>query len=284
VRDVELLHVVEILEPIWTTKTETAIRVRGRIEAVLDWARVRGYRQGDNPARWRGHLDKILPSPGKVSRGGNHPALDWRHVGAFWEALGKVEGVGAAALRFAILTASRSGEVRRMTWAEIDAEDEVWTVPAERMKAGREHRVPLSDEVRELLVALPRVDGCALVFPGVRGGEMSDATIAAVIRRMHEVALASGGEGWIDRKQGGRVATPHGVARSTFRDWAAEATAYPREVAEAALAHTVEDKTEAAYRRGDLFDKRRRMMEDWAAFLAAPSARAGTVTPIRGAA
>lgn len=284
VRDVELSHVVEILEPIWRTKTETATRVRGRIESVLDWARVRGYRSGDNPARWRGHLDKVLAQPGKVARGGNHPALDWREVGAFWAALAKVEGMGGAALRFAILTAARSGEVRGMTWGEIDFEAGVWTVPAARMKAAREHRVPLSTVALELLQGLPRVDGTDLVFPGSKNSLISDATIAAVVKRMHEAAVKAGGDGWIDRRQGGRIATPHGIARSTFRDWTAEATAYPREVAEAALAHTVEDKTEAAYRRGDLFDKRRRLMEDWAGFIAAPSVKADNVTPIRGAA
>lgn len=284
VRDVALPHVLRILEPIWSGKTETASRVRGRIESVLDWAKVRGYRDGDNPARWRGHLDKLLPKPGKVARKANHPALDWREAGDFWAELGKVQGMGAVALRFAVLTAARSEEVRSATWSEIDFDRAEWTIPAARMKADREHRVPLSAAALEVLRALPRIEGCELVFPSAKGAAISDATMAAVIKRMHEAATKAGGAGWIDRRQDGRIATPHGIARSTFRDWTAEATAYPHEVAEMALAHTIKNKAEAAYRRGDLFDKRRRLMNDWAAFLATPSAKAGTVTPIRGAA
>ena len=285
VSDVDTAHVVRLLTAgdLWTTKNETASRVRGRVESVLDWARVQGLRTGENPARWRGHLDKLLPRPSKVQRAGNHAALDWREVGAFWAALTGVDGMGAAALRFAILTAARSGEVRGATWSEIDLQAGVWTVPAARMKAGREHRVPLSDAAIKLLEALPRLDGEDLLFPASRGGELSDATMGAVIKRLHATAVADGGEGWIDRKQAGKVATAHGVARSTFRTWAAEATNYSREVAEAALAHTLSDRTEAAYQRGDAIERRRRLMQDWSRFLATPSA-AATVTPIRGAA
>lgn len=286
VADVTTAHVVALLtaDDLWTTKTETAGRVRGRVEAVLDWARAQGLRTGENPARWRGHLDKLLPRPSKVQRAGNHAALDWREVGAFWSALAGVEGMGAQALRFAILTAARSGEVRGATWGEIDLQAGVWTVPGSRMKAGREHRVPLSPAAVALLDALPRMDGCDLVFPSPRGAALSDATLGAAIKRLHEAAIAAGGAGWIDRKQGDRVITAHGIARSTFRTWAAEATAYPREIAEAALAHAVGDVAERAYQRGDALDRRRRLMNDWAKFLAVPSATTGTVTPIRGAA
>ena len=284
VADIATPHVMRVLEPIWTSKTETASRLRGRIESILDWSRVRGYRSGENPARWRGHLDKLLPAQSKVAKEGNHAALDWREVGDFWRALAGTEGMGAAALRFAILTAARSGEVRGATWAEIDFEASIWTVPAARMKAGREHRVPLSDGAVELLRVVPRIVSSDLVFPGPRGGEMSDATLGAVIKRLHEMKVKDGADGWIDRKQGGKVATAHGIARSTFRTWAAEATGYPREIAEAALAHVIKDKTEAAYQRGDALERRRRLMTEWARFLDAPSATAATVTPIRGAA
>lgn len=245
VRDVTLAHVVKILEPIWTTKTETASRVRGRIESVLDWATVRGYRQGDNPARWRGHLDKVLAKPGKVAKVEHHDALPIDGVGAFIIDLRKQAGMAARALEFLVLTAARSGEIRGATWSEIDLDNAVWTVPAERMKAKREHRVPLPDRAITLLRTLPRFEGTDTVFVAPRGGVLSDMTLTAVMRRMKVDAV------------------PHGF-RSTFRDWAAERTNYPREVAEMALAHSIGDKVEAAYRRGDLFEKRRRMMTEWA--------------------
>ena len=249
VRDVALPHVMAALEPVWTTKNETASRLRSRIELVLDWATARGLREGPNPARWRGHLDKLLPMPSKVKKSEHHAALPAADVGAFMARLREVEGMGARALEFVILTAARSGEVRGAMWAEIDLRAKVWTVPADRMKAGREHRVPLSDAALALLKALPRVDGGELVFPSRKGGALSDMTLTAVTRRMNVDAV------------------PHGF-RSTFRDWAAERTNYPRDVAEMALAHAIENKVEAAYRRGDLFEKRRLMMADWAAFLA----------------
>jgi integrase len=248
VRDIGLPQVLEVLEPIWTTKTETASRVRSRIELVLDWATARGYREGVNPARWRGHLDKLLPAPSKVAKVEHHAALPASEVGAFMLRLRKCGGMGARALEFAILTAARSGEVRGATWGEIDTDTKVWTVPGGRMKAGREHRVPLSADALALLAALPRMAGTDLVFPAPRGGMLSDMTLTAVLRRMDVPATA------------------HGF-RSTFRDWAAERTAYPNEVCEMALAHTIENKAEAAYRRGDLFEKRRVMMADWAKFL-----------------
>ncbi len=251
VRDIELTHILAILEPIWTAKTETATRLRGRIEQVLDWATARGHRQGLNPARWRGHLDKLLAKPSKVARVEHRAALPVEEVGAFMTALRGVDGMGARALEFAVLTAARSGEVRGASWSEIDLKARLWTVPGSRMKAGREHRVPLSAQAVALLNALPRIEGVDFVFPAPRNGPLSDMTLTAVLRRMKVAAV------------------PHGF-RSTFRDWAAERTNYPRDAAEMALAHAIADKVEAAYRRGDLFEKRRRMMADWATFCAQP--------------
>lgn len=248
VRDVELPHVLRILEPIWEAKTETASRVRSRIDNILDWATVHGYRTGPSPARWKGHLDKLLAAPSKVQRVEHHAALDYRQAGAFMRRLRAQAGMAARALEFAILTAARSGEVRGATWQEIDFGAAVWTVPPERMKAKKEHRVPLPGPAIELLKRLPREADNDLVFPAPRGGTLSDMSLLAVLRRMS-----------VD-------ATPHGF-RSTFRDWAGETTAYPREVIEHALAHQLKDKAEAAYARGTLFDKRRRLMAEWARFL-----------------
>lgn len=262
VRDVALPQVMAVLEPIWTTTNETAVRLRGRIELVLDWATARGLRDGLNPARWRGHLDKLLPKPSKVNKREHHAALPVGEVGAFMQRLRAAEGMGARALEFVILTAARSGEVRGATWAEIDRDARAWTVPAGRMKAGKEHRVPLSAEALALLEALPRTAGTDLVFPAPRGGMLSDMTLTAVLRRLEVPAV------------------PHGF-RSTFRDWAAERTSYSRDVAEMALAHTIGDKVEAAYRRGDLFDKRARMMAEWARFLARVESR-GQVVALEG--
>jgi integrase len=247
VRDVQQAHILKILEPIWTTKTETASRLRGRIENVLDYASARGYRQGDNPARWRGHLDKILATPSKVAKVEHHTALDYGHIGAFMVELRRQFSMGARALEFAIITAARSGEVRGANWAEIDLDRAVWTIPEQRMKAGREHRIPLSDSALSMLRAMPRIKDCELVFPNTKGTALSDMTLTAVLRRM------------------GCPVTAHGF-RSTFRDWAGETTAYPREVIEHALAHQLKDKAEAAYARGTLFEKRRNLMADWALF------------------
>ncbi|MGA2953911.1 MAG: integrase arm-type DNA-binding domain-containing protein [Caulobacteraceae bacterium] len=247
---------------LWTARPETASRVRGRLESVLDWARVRGERQGENPARWRGHLDKLLPARGKVAPRGHHAALPFADIGAFMERLRAMEGQGARALEFAILTAARSGEVRGATWSEIDLEARIWTIPAARMKATREHRVPLSDAALAILAGLPRMAGSDLVFVAPRGGDLSDMTLSAVCRRMKVEAV------------------PHGF-RSTFRDWVAERTAYPGEMAEMALAHAIGNKVEAAYRRGDLFDRRRRMMEEWAAYCATIERPDAKVTPMR---
>lgn len=269
VRDIDLPHVIEVLRPIWATKNETASRLRGRIESVLDWATVHKYRSGLNPARWRGHLDKLLPKPSKVAIVEHHKAIPVGEVGTFVQALRKTSGMGPLALEFAILTAARSGEVRGATLDEIDRTAKMWIIPASRMKAGKEHRVPLSDAALAVIdraAALPQVAGAGLLFPAPRGGQLSDMTLTAAMRRMEVDAV------------------PHGF-RSTFRDWAAERTNYPREVAEAALAHVIADKVEAAYRRGDLFDKRRRMMDEWAEFVGRVEAPAGIVVPMnRGAA
>lgn len=254
VSSVDLAMIMTTLDPIWTAKPETASRLRGRIEAVLDWATVRGYRTGDNPARWKGHLDKALPAPSKTRQVEHHAAVDFNHMPAFWAALGAREGAGADCLRLLVLTAVRSGEARGARWAEFDEAGCVWIIPAGRMKARREHRVPLSEPALDVLRHRKSVcrsaEPDALVFdsdmrPGV---PLSDATLAAVLKRM------------------GREETVHGF-RSSFRDWAAERTSFPREVAEQALAHTIGDKVEAAYRRGDLFEKRRSLMLEWAAFL-----------------
>lgn len=261
VKDVELAHVLAVLQPIWKTKTETATRLRGRIESVLDWATARGYREGLNPARWKGHLDHLLPAPSKITKTGHLPAVALKDMGAFMQKLRAQAGMSARALEFAILTAARSGEVRGATWSEIDKDAATWTVPGQRMKAGKEHRVPLPKAAMELLDAQTRMVGTDLIFPAPRGGQLSDMSLVAVMRRMEMAAV------------------PHGF-RSTFRDWAAERTNYPREVAEMALAHVIANKVEAAYRRGDLFDKRRRMMEDWATFCATVEKKGANVTPI----
>lgn len=262
VRDVQLAHILKILEPIWKTKTETASRLRGRIESVLDWATVRGFRAGDNPARWRGHLDKLLPAPTKVSKVEHHEAMDVDAVPAFLSALRRKNGLGARALELLILTAGRSGEVRGARWPEFDLAKAEWLIPGERMKGGKPHRVPLSAAAVKLLKALPRVDGTDLLFPSQKNTPLSDMTLTKAMRDL------------------GQEAVPHGF-RSSFRDWASERTNYPREVAEMALAHAIGDKVEAAYRRGELFEKRKRMMADWAAFCDRPAHQGGAVVPLK---
>jgi len=248
VGDIGIAQVLAVLEPIWATKTETASRIRGRIERVVAWADKRAERERLNPARWRGHLAKLLPSPKKIAKVEHHSALPWEEIGGFMAALREQEGIAALALEFTILTAARSGEVGHATWAEVDLASKVWTVPAERMKAGRQHRVPLSDGAMRLLGSLPRIEGSELVFQSARCGVLSETAMVAVCRRI------------------GADCVPHGF-RSTFRDWCAERTNASREVAEAALDHAVTNSVEAAYRRGDLFEKRRLLMEQWSLFL-----------------
>ncbi len=242
---IETADVIGVLKPIWTAKPETANRVRQRIEAVLDYATALDIRTGDNPARWRGHLDHLLPKPTKVKAVKHHPALPHAETAAFMADLSGRTGVAARALAFTILTAARSGETRGATWTEIDLDAKVWTIPAGRMKAGKEHRVPLSLEAIACLGL--KGDDTALVFGSESkpGKPISDMSMTAVVRRMGRDAI-----------------TVHGF-RSTFRDWAGETTSFPREVIEAALAHGIKDKAEAAYARSDLFDKRSRLMEAW---------------------
>jgi integrase len=253
--------VLKCIEPIWQTKTETASRVRGRIEAILDWSTVRGYRVGDNPARWKGHLGEVLPARGQIKKVQHHPALPFAEVPDFMATLAEREGMGARALEFLILTAARSGEASGAKWSEIDLEAKAWTVPATRMKGGREHRVPLSDRAVEILRALPRE--ADFVFAGERKGTaISSTAMSNLLGRMGRLDV-----------------TIHGF-RSAFRDWAAETTAYPNHVIEMALAHAIGDKVERSYRRGDLFVKRRKLMAAWADYCAAPR-RDATVTPIR---
>jgi len=248
VRDVTREHVLQAIEPHWTTKTETMARLRNRVELVLSWATVKGFRSGDNPAAWRGNLDQVLPKPSRVSKITSHSALPCEQMGEFMPRLHAAQGLGARALELVIYTACRSGEVRGARWSEIDLNKGVWQIPAERMKAGRAHRVHLSVPAIELLRGLPRFAGVDLVFPGAKGGLLSDMTLTAVLRRMN-----------VD-------ATPHGF-RATFATWAQETTTYPSDVRERALAHAVGNKTTAAYERGDQFERRAKLMDDWAAHI-----------------
>jgi integrase len=268
VGEIDKQLVLSCLEPIWTVKPETAKRVRGRIESILDWAKARDHRSGDNPARWRGHLDQLLPSPAKVRAVRHHPAMPYVAIPGFMGALCARLELGARALELTVITAVRTGETIGARWSEFDLAAKVWTVPAERMKKNREHRVPLSKRAIDILAELPRAGD--YVFPGAgdRQAWLSNMAMLETLKRM--------GRGDV---------TVHGF-RSSFRDWAAERTAYPNHVVEMALAHAVGDKVEAAYRRGDLFDKRRRLMAEWAAYCASGEAAAsgdGNVLPLRSA-
>jgi integrase len=252
VQEIDVALILAILEPIWTKKPETASRVRGRVESVLDWARVRGYRTGENPARWRGHLDHLLPKKSKLRKVKPHPALPYAELPSFMAALRQQDGIAAKALEFLILTAGRPGEIVGAIWDEIG--DRVWTVPGRRMKSGREHRVPLSSAAIALLKALPH-DGDRLFDCG-------KTSLLEVTRRMKVAAV------------------PHGF-RSSFRTWAAERSNFPREVIEAALAHVNANKVEAAYQRGDMIEKRSQLMQAWAEFCGKPAPIGATVTPLR---
>lgn len=261
VASIDRAHILQVLEPIWRTKTETATRVRQRLESVLTWATVSGHRVGENPARWKGNLQELLPNPAKVSKVKHHPALPWNQVGQFMTDLRKMKGIAPRALEFAILTAARSGEVRGMAWAEVDFDSKVWTVPADRIKSGREHKVPLSDEAIAILKALPKFEGVDYIFPAPRGGMLSDVALLAVVRRMDVEAV------------------PHGF-RSSFKDWARSCTAFPDEVSELALAHVNNDATRAAYARDELLPKRALLMRDWGRFCNTVMEK-GTVSPFR---
>jgi len=244
--------VLKVLKPLWTTRTETASRLRGRVERVLDFARAQGQRSGENPARWRGHLNAILPKRAKLTSG-HHKAMPFDEVPAFLVTLREREDVASRALEFAILTAGRSGEVLGARWDEIDLKGLIWTVPAKRMKGAREHRVPLPARAVHILQEMERVRLSEFVFPGVNPGRPQTATALIKILRRIQVD-----------------ATVHGF-RSAFRDWAGERTSFPREIAEAALAHVVGDAVERAYRRGDALEKRRRLMDAWASYLSMPT-------------
>ena len=247
VQVIETDHVVKILEPIWASKPETASRVRQRVERVLSWAKVRGYREGENPAQWRGHLDHLLPAKGKVRAVRHHPALPYQEMGTLMAQLREDSSISGRALEFLILTASRTSEALGALWAEIDVGERMWTVPAARMKAAKAHRVPLSPRALTIVREMAAIRQNEFIFPGRKPHRpLSQTALLMLLRRR--------GYGHI---------TGHGF-RSSFRDWAAEQTSSSREVAEMALAHTVPDAVEAAYRRGDLFQKRRKLMELWA--------------------
>lgn len=262
VGSVDTSDVMRILEPLWRAKTVTAVRVRARIEAVCDYARARGWRASANPALWHSHLDQLLPAGSKLQRVAHHAALPWRELGAFMQRLRQNSSISALSLEFLVLTATRSAEARGARWAEVDLVHAVWTIAAERTKAGRAHRVPLSPAAMDVLRTMAQLGTSGYVFPGLRAAAtLSDRSLSRV---MH----GAGGQG----------ATVHGF-RSTFRDWVGETTNYPRELAEAALAHTFTAKVEAAYQRGDLLERRRQLMNAWAEFCSKPMV-AGDVVPL----
>lgn len=297
VAEIAMQDVLKVLEPIWQNKTETASRLRGRIEAVLSWAAVAGHRTGDNPARWKGNLSEILPKPNKVAKVDNQPALALGDVPRWWADLSLRDGMAARALEFAALTAARSGEVRGMTWDEIDfggrdktdktdatplatlATTATWNIPASRMKAERAHRVPLTPEATAILKSLPRTES-PFVFHAQRGGMLSDMALSAVMRRMQEAEVKAGRAGYLDPVNK-RPAVPHGM-RSTFRQWAAE-RGFPRDMAELALAHFVGNEVERAYQRSDMLERRRDMMAAWAAFLRGEAGSGGNVVTLGAA-
>ena len=266
VADVTTPLVLRVLEPIWTTKTETASRVRGRVEKILDWCKTQGYRTGDNPAAWRGHLENLLSAPQKTKKVEHHPALPWREVGAFMQALRTMPGTAALATEFIILTNCRTSEAIEARWAEIDMVEKRWTIPAARMKAAKEHTIPLSDAALAVLQRLKaETKEGEFVFPGgKKNTTLSNMACLALLKRMGRSDL-----------------TVHGF-RSSFRDWAGEATAHPREVIEHAMSHQLKDKAEAAYQRGSLLERRRVLMADWAQYCAQPAAT-GVVVPLQSA-
>jgi integrase len=276
--------VLKVIEPMWATKSETMSRLRGRIESVLDWAKVRGYRAGENPALWRGHLDHLLPAKAKMRKGRkvHHPALPFPQMGAFMADLRSRSGIAARALEFTILTAARSEEVRGARWNEIDWATSTWLIPAERMKGRVEHRVPLSEPALAILRAMQVVSGSTgYVFPGRRPGRPAgNLSLLEQIWRMSADRQAAGLAIYVDPQQSNREVVPHGF-RSTFRDWAAERTNFPRELAEKALAHTIGDEVERAYQRGELLEKRRQMMDAWAEYCGMSPASRGEVVPLR---
>lgn len=280
VKSIRLPDVLRVLEPIWEEKTETASRLRGRIESVLSWATVAGYREGENPARWKGNLSEILPKPSKVAKTGNQPAIALADIPSWWDALNHRQGIAASALQFLSLTLARSGEVRGATWDEIDLkakEGPVWVIPAIRMKAAKEHRVPLPKAAVKLLKSLPTMENSPYVFFAPKGGQMSDMSLSAVMRRMHQAETEKGNTGWLDPRSK-RPAVPHGL-RSSFRDWAAE-RGYERDLAEISLAHKVGSEVERAYRRSDTLQRRRAVLDAWSQFLMGNEV-SGDIVPLR---
>ena len=263
---------------LWESRTETASRLRGRLETVLSWATVAGFRNGDNPARWAGNLKELLAKPSKLAKKEKQPALSQTDFPNWFSDLRKRDGMSARALEFATLCASRSGEVRGATWDEIDLEARIWRIPGARMKTERDHRVPLTEAAIQLLKARPRMAGSSFVFHAPRGGELSDMSLSAVMRRMHEAEVNAGRKGWVDPDRM-RPAVPHGL-RSVFRVWTAE-RGYDRDMAEMALAHNVGNEVERAYQRSDMIERRRTMMADWAAHCRGEK-DADSVVPFRG--
>ena len=271
VQDITLQDVLRVLRPIWDEKTVTAVKVRERLEKVLAYATVQGYRTGDNPARWRGNLDMVLPAPSKVSGAVNYPALQIDDAPRWWINLRAREGMGARALEFQALTAARSGAIRFATWDEIDLQARMWTIQPGRRSSkipagGKPHRVPLTDDMVTLLEAMPRLNGSDLVFWAPKGGALSDATMGKVMRVIHEADIKAGGKGYVDAATG-EQAVPHGL-RSCFRSWVAERTGFDGDMAEIALAHKVGSKVQQAYDRSDRVEKRRAMMAAWGDHLA----------------
>lgn len=271
VGDITVQDIVRCLSEIWTEKTETASRLRGRIEAVLSWATVNGHRTGDNPARWRGNLDATLAKPAKLATVRHHPALSLSDAADWFTDLRGRSGTATRALELMAMTAARSGEIRGARWDELDRENALWVIGAERMKAGKEHRVALTDEALALINAMPRFEGSPYIFAAPRGGQLSDASLSACMKR---ISTARAG-GYVDTRSN-RPAVPHGV-RSTFRDWCSEKTEYPSDMAEISLAHQVGSMVERAYRRGDMIEKRRLMMVEWLRFLKGHEAGANVV-------
>lgn len=261
VSSIDTKHVLSVLEPIWTERPETASRLRGRIEKILAIATTTGYRQGDNPATLKGHLDSLLPETNKIKKNKHLPALSYHEIGAFFQDLRQSKGNAARALEFAILTAARSGEVRGAKWDEINLKEKLWTIPAERMKANKQHVVPLSNQAIQILMKMD--NSTERVFPGTRAAQMSDMTLSKLTKDLHKRSLQKGNLGYIDKHSDNRVVTPHGF-RSTFRDWAGEQSPFSREVIEHALAHQLSDKAEAAYQRKTSVPKRTKLMQAWA--------------------
>lgn len=269
VDDISTADVLAVLSPVWHTTTETAKRVQGRMESILDFAAAHKWRDQANPARWRGHLDKLLPRPSRVKAVVHHPAMPYVELPVFVAELRANGSMSARALEFLIMTATRTGEVLGAEWREVDLEAGVWTVPADRMKARRDHRIPLSGRALDLLAGLPRVAGNRYLFPGARQGRPLSSTALLQLMRSMGYGPVVGSRG---------LYVPHGF-RSSFRDWAGETSTFPGDVVEMAIAHAIQNKTEAAYRRGDLFDKRRALMEAWASWCAPPAG--STVVPLR---